>query len=117
MADTTQTISKYDLTYGSVIDIGLATKPTTIETVQAVTGISESFIIQRVRTEHGDYLFIKSVGVEGLIRLALPPKVTAAIDRHGVALTKRNRKRAGKRNAAERMANGWVPDFTKKKAS
>jgi len=113
--DATQTISKYDRAYGGVIDIGLATKATTIELVQPVTGKAESFIIQRVRTEHGDYLFIKSLDENGLTRLALPPKVTAAIDRHGAALTKRNRSRAGRRSAAERMANGWVPTFKKKR--
>ena len=112
----TQTISKYDRTYGGVIDIGLATKATTIELVQPITGIAESIIIQRVRTDHGDYLFIKSLDENGLIRLALPPKVTAAIDRAGVSLTKRNRSRTGKRVAEERMANGWVPTFKKRKA-
>jgi hypothetical protein len=114
------TISKYDKCYGGVIDIGLATKPTTIEVVQSVTGRAESFIIQRVRTEHGDYLFIKSLDEDGLVRLALPPKVTAAIDRHGAALTKRNRSRTGKRVMAERMADGnWkppVPPQRRKKA-
>lgn len=113
--EVTQTISKYDRTYGGVIDIGLATKATTIELVQPVTGKAESFIVQRVRTEHGDYLFIKSLDESGLTRLALPPKVTAAIDRHGVALTKRNRSRTSKRVMQERMDAGWVPTFTKKK--
>lgn len=33
-----ETISKYDRTYGGVLDIGLSTKPSTIKIVQSLTG-------------------------------------------------------------------------------
>lgn len=112
----TQTISKYDRTFGGLLDICLATKPSTIKNVQTLTGKSETFVVQTLRHEElGDFIFIECMDENGLTRLALPPKVAAAIASHKDSLSKRNRSRASKRVMEERMANGWKPTFAKKK--
>jgi hypothetical protein len=112
----TQTISKYDRTYGSLHDISLSTKPSTVKNVQTLTGKSETFVVQTFRHEElGDYIFIECMDENGLTRLALPPKVAAAISSQKDSLSKRSRSLASKRVMKERMANGWVPTFRKRK--
>lgn len=109
------TISKYDRTYGSFHDISLSTKPSTIKNVQTLTGRSETFVIQTFRHEElGDYIFIECMDENGLTRLALPPKVAAAIASQRDSLTKRRRSISSRRVMRERMDAGWVPTFAKK---
>jgi hypothetical protein len=116
MSDTTQTIDKFDRTYGALHDVSLTTKPTTIENVEPVTGRVETFVIQTMRhAERGDYVFVKRMDENGVVRVALPPKVTAAIISQGRSLTKRNRSIRGRRVMRERMDAGWVPSFTRVK--
>lgn len=112
--DTTQIISKYDRVYGGLINVSLATKPSTIKTVQAVTGKSESFIVQTLRhPELGDTIFIEHLDENGVVRIALPPKVANLISSQRDALSKTNRSRTAKRVMKERMDNGWKPSFRK----
>lgn len=109
-------IHKYDRQYGSLIDVSIKTKPTTIKVVQPVTGRTETFIVQTLRHEDGDYIFLERADEEGLVRLALPPKVANAIASHRDALTKRSRSRAAKTVMANRIAAGEVIGFKKKGA-
>jgi hypothetical protein len=113
----TQALTKYDRTYGGLHDISLSTKPTTIKNVQTLTGKSETFVVQTFRHEElGDYIFIEVMDENGLTRLALPPKVATAIASQRDSLTKRRRSISSKRVMRERMAEGWTPNFKKRKA-
>ena len=111
-----ETINKYDRLYGGVMDVGLSTKPSTIRTVEPVTGKAESFIVQTCRTEDGDYVFIEHVCEDGVVRMALPPKVSNLIGYQSSSLSKRKRSIASKRVMQERIANGEVIGFQKRKA-
>jgi hypothetical protein len=114
--EVTQTISKYDRTYGGLHDISLSTKPSTVKNVQTLTGKSETFVVQTFRHEEfGDYIFIEVMDENGLTRVALPPKVSAVIHSQKDSLSKRSRSLASKRVMRERMANGWTPTFAKKR--
>jgi hypothetical protein len=112
-----QTISKYDRIYGGLHHVSLSTKPSTIKNVQTLTGQSETFVVQTFRHEDlGDYIFIEHLSEDGVVRLALPPKVSAAIASQKDSLTKRRRSISSKRVMRERMDGGWVPSFKKKSA-
>jgi hypothetical protein len=111
-----RTISKYDRVYGDLHDVSLSTKPSTIKAVQSLTGKSETFVVQTFRHEElGDYIFIECMDESGLTRLALPPKVAAAIANQRDSLTKRRRSISSKATMATRIASGWVPNFKKRK--
>jgi hypothetical protein len=109
-------ISKYDRMYGSLIDVCISTKPSTVKVVQALTGRAETFIIQTVRhEENGDYIFVECADESGLTRLVLPPKVASAIASQSGSLTKRRRSNASRASMRNRMAGGYKPTFTKRK--
>lgn len=109
-------IHKYDRMYGSIIDVSISTKPSTIKVVQPVTGRAETFIIQTARHEEkGDYIFVECADEAGLVRLVLPPKVAAAIASQREALTKRRRSQASRAAIRARMASGEVLGFAKRK--
>jgi hypothetical protein len=107
-------VHKYDRMYGSLIDVSLKTKPTTVKTIQPVTGRTETFIVQTLRHEDGDYIFLERADEEGLVRIVIPPKVANAIAAHREALTKRRRSIASRTTMANRMAAGEVINFKKK---
>jgi hypothetical protein len=110
------TISKFDKQYSGLQGgNNLETKPTTIENA-AMTGETETFIIQTIRDEKGDNIVIKFVDKDGVKRLILPPKVSQAIQRQKDALTARSRSIASKAVAKARMDRGELPGFMKKKA-
>jgi hypothetical protein len=112
-----QTINKYDRLYGSVVDVGLSTKASTIRTVEPITGKTESFIVQTCRhQENGDYVFIEHVSEDGVVRLALPPKVANLIASQRDALSKRRRSISSKAVMRARMESGEVIGFQKRKA-
>lgn len=109
-------INKYDRLYGGVIDVSLTTKASTIRTVEPVTGKAESFIVQTARHEdNGDYIFIEHVSEDGVVRLALPPKVANLIASQRDSLSKRRRSIASKLVMKARMDAGEVIGFKRKK--
>jgi hypothetical protein len=121
MTNETQIVTKYDRIYGGLQDVSLSTKASTVKTVQAVTGKSESFIVQTLRHEElGDFIFIEHLDENGVVRLALPPKVANLIASQRDALTARRRSISSRRVMRERMASGnWkppVPPQRRKKA-
>ena len=108
--------TKFDRIYGGLLDVSLKTSPTTIKAVQPITGESETWIIQTLRHEDGDTVFIEHIDGAGVVREALPPKVIAAIVRHRDSLTTRSRSIRGKASIAARQAAGEVIGFRKKQA-
>lgn len=110
-----QTINKYDRLYGGVMDVSLSTKPSTIRTVEPVTGKAESFIVQTCRHEDGDYVFIEHVSEDGVVRIALPPKVSKLISYQSDSLTKRRRSISAKAVMKTRMESGEVIGFQKRR--
>ena len=109
-------IHKYDRMYGNLLDVSLATKPSTVKVVQPLTGRAETFIIQTLRhADNGDFVFIECADENGLIRLALPPKVANAIASQRDSLTKRRRSIASRTAMKNRIASGEVISFKKRK--
>ncbi len=109
-------IQKYDRIYGNLIDVSMSTKPSTVKVVQPLTGRAETFIIQTFRHEdNGDYIFVECADENGLVRLALPPKVANAIASQRDSLSKRRRSIASRQAMKMRIARGDVIDFRKRK--
>jgi hypothetical protein len=109
-------IHKYDRMYGSIIDVSISTKPSTVKVVQPITGRAETFIVQTARHEdYGDYIFVECADESGLVRLVLPPKVANAIASQRESLTKRRRSIASRASMRNRMASGEVLGFQKAK--
>jgi len=110
-------VHKYDRMYGNLLDVSLATKPSTVKVVQPLTGRAETFIVQTLRhADNGDYIFIECADENGLMRLALPPKVANALASQRDSLTKRRRSIASRTAMKNRMAAGEVINFKKRKA-
>lgn len=113
--DQDYTISKFDRQVAGLQGgNNLSVKPTTIEHV-ALTGESETFIVQTIRDEKGDNIIIKFLDREGPKRLILPPKVALTIGRQKDALTARSRSIASKAQAKARKDRGELPGFMKGK--
>jgi hypothetical protein len=112
------TISKYDRIRGGMAGIALFTKPSTIRNVEAITGRSETYLIETARHEElGDFIFLECVdGENGVIRLCLPPRAANAIASQRDSLTARRRSIAGKAQAQARKDRGELPGFMLKKA-
>jgi hypothetical protein len=116
-----ETITKYDRIYGSLHNVALHTKPTTIKVVEPVTGKTETFVIQTFRHvgadgTAGDYVFIERMDEAGVVRMVLPPKATSAVGSQKDSLTKRRRSISSKAVMKARIASGEVLGFQKKKA-
>lgn len=110
-------ISKYDRLRGSLQDVALFTRPSTIKNVQNITGRAETFVVETCRYEElgGDFIFIECVDDTGVTRLALPPRVAAILASQRDSLTSRRRSIAGKRRAKEAMDRGELPGFMRGK--
>jgi len=78
-------------------------------------GNSTDFIVQTVKWDGGETVFLTIVDEEGPAkRIMLPPKVLATIQRQRDSVQLQVRKRNGKRIAEERKAQGIEPAFLKK---
>lgn len=107
-----QQVSKYDRVRGGLDGVALFTKPTTIRSVQSITGKAETYVVETGRhPELGDTIFVECVDENGVARLALPPKVADAISRQRDALTARTRSRAAQDVARARKERGELPGF------
>ncbi len=94
----------------------ITTKATTVRTLSSVLELSQTFIVQTYRQrEIGDTIFIEYIGVEGSLRLALPPVVSEVIARQRDAITGKSRSKAAKVNAMDRKARGIEPGFKKRR--
>ena len=117
--ETIQTISKYDRLRGSLKDIAIFTRPSTVKNVQNLTGKAETFVVETCRYEElgGDFIFVECVDESGVTRLALPPKVANAIAAQRKSLTAKRRSLAAEKLAQERKARGELPGFMRNKQS
>jgi hypothetical protein len=85
-----------------------------VRSLSSVLELSQTFIVQTYRQrDEGDTIFIEYIGVEGSLRLALPPVVLDVIARQRDAITGKSRSKAAKANALDRMARGIEPGFNK----
>lgn len=110
------TIQKYDRIRGGMQGVALFTKPSTIRSIQTITGKAETFVVETARHEElGDYVFVECVDEAGVIRLCLPPRVANAIASQRDSLTSRRRSIASKAVAKMRMERGEMPGFMKRK--
>jgi hypothetical protein len=107
----TNSVSKYDRLRGGLEGVARFTKPSTIVNVEMLTGREETFVVERCRTEHGDYAFVRLMDENGVTRIALPPKVLEALSRQYDALTTNGRRQRGKAQAKARMEKGIMPGF------
>lgn len=74
-------------------------------------GHFDDWIVETVRTEGEDHVFIRWINAEGGQRLVLPPAITLALARQRDSLTKRSRQRSSRRTAANMQAMGIHPAF------
>lgn len=107
----------YDRQLASLHDLPdvVRTKPTTARVVPPLgVGGTETFVVQTYRqAERGDTLFLEVVRADGVVRLVIPPKITAVIARQRDALTSKTRSRAAKASADDRKVRGIKPAFLK----
>ena len=90
------------------------TKATTVRSLSSVLELSQTFIVQTYRQrDEGDTIYIEYIGVEGSLRLALPPAVSDVIARQRDAITGKSRSKAAKANAMDRKARGIAQGFKK----
>lgn len=117
MSNGDSTICKYDRLRGSLQEVAMFTRPSTIKNVQNLTGKAETFVVETCRYEElgGDFVFVECVDEAGVTRLALPPKVANAIASQRDALTSRRRSHAARKTARERMERGELPGFLRTK--
>jgi hypothetical protein len=109
-------VNKYDRQRGSLEGVARFTKPSTVKTVEQITGRAETFIVESARhDELGTFVFIEALDAAGVVRLALPPKVVAANSRQQDALTAKSRSIAAKTLAQARKDRGEVPGFMRAK--
>ena len=93
----------FDITLSALIGLpnGAHTAQHTVQTIDPY-GNSTTHIVQTVKTEQGEYVFIMQVNGTGTHRFILPPKVLALMDRQRTTTVTQVRRRHGKRLAAER---------------
>lgn len=71
-------------------------KPTTVVSVEAILGDSETYVVQTYQTEDGFFGFIQRINRAGGQRFVLPPKAMSALFRQRDALIKAGRKARAK---------------------
>jgi len=106
---------EYSQTLRRVLDnpSSIHTRPTTIQAVTFL-GQSETWIVQTVRADNRDTVFVQHVAAEGSERLVLPPSVTGAIARQRDALAGVLRRKAARQAAETRKQRGIEPAFLKR---
>jgi len=105
---------KYSRLYGSIHDVSLHTKPSTIKISESMTGRSETFIVETCRhADDGDYIFIEHIADGEVERIAIPPKVVRVIASQGASLTRRRRSASSKSAMRARMESGEWTGFKK----
>jgi hypothetical protein len=74
---TTHTISKYDRKRSDLKDVGLWTRPSTIQHIEKITGKAETFVVTTARHEDqgGDFILLECVDeASAVTRVILPPQ-------------------------------------------
>lgn len=76
-----------------------------------------TWIMDLIRVDGRVTAFVQRTASDGLVRLVIPPEVTAAISRHQAGLVKKQRRKTARRVAADKRARGEVlgnPEALKK---
>ena len=99
MTDEIRTIDPFDRLLG-LID-GLPdhskTRPATVTTVTPLIGLAQTYVVQTYKDREGGYtVFLQMVDSHGRARIAIPPKVAAAIYRQRESLVKSGRRQRGR---------------------
>lgn len=90
----------------------IKTSERTIRTKTKVLERTETFILQTIRQkDEGDTILIEFIGAEGSLRIALPPRVAAAIASQRDQLATKSRSKVASAAAADRKARGIAPGF------
>lgn len=115
--DENNQVAKYDRIRGALEGVALFCKQSTIRSIAQLTGRAETFVVETGRhADQGDYIFVECIAEDQTVtRLCLPPKVANAIASQRDALGSRRRSIVAKNNMKQRMAEGFVPNFKKKK--
>lgn len=112
-------LSNFDRRLGEFLGLNDCVKSaeTVIREVPSLgIGGTETFIVQTVRQKDvGDWVFIERIGNEETVRMVLPPTVTATIARQRDATIAKNRRLTGRAAMQQRMADGFVPTFKKRR--
>lgn len=89
------TIDTFDRIIGTIDGLPGVDKsrPTTVTTVAPIIGTAQTYVVQTYKGDEGFTAFIQMVESGNSVRIALPPKVTAALYRQRDALVKTGRKR------------------------
>jgi hypothetical protein len=89
---------------------------TTLHLSEPLTGRkATTYIVRRFRrSQEGDTVFLTVVAGETAKKIILPPRVMAAFARQDAALSTKLRVKNGRRQAADRKAQGIQPAFLKK---
>lgn len=90
---------------------GAHTQPSVVQDVDFY-GNTTSYMVQTVKHEEGQTVFVTQVNAAGSQRYILPPKVLQLLDRQRDSTVTQVRRRHGKRIAEERAAAGNAPVFT-----
>lgn len=100
--------SPFDQTLAQLIGLpnGAHTDPSVVQT-RDFYGNSTDYIVQTVKWDEGETVFLHQVNAEGSHRYMLPPKVVQTILRQRDSVITQVRRRHGKRIAAERKAAGY----------
>jgi len=95
----------YSKTLSRLLDnpAGVKTKGSTIDLV-TLLGHSETWVVQTIRIDQHETVFVQRINVEGGMRLVLPPAVTAAIARQRDAIGSVIRRRGARQAVATKRA-------------
>ena len=107
----TDTVDYFDRVRGGLDEAGntIKTRVATVRSVQFLVGNVLTYLVETIRHEDGDTIFVEVASKDGHTRVVLPPKVANTIARQRDALTKRTRQRIGREQASLRKAQGIEP--------
>lgn len=77
-------------------------------------GKETQFIVQTVKSDQGETVFLTVVNANGADRIVIPARVIQTIDRQRATVQTKVRRRHGRRLAEERKLRGEKPAFLKK---
>lgn len=90
---------------------GAHTQPAVVQAMDFYGNVT-SFMVQTVKWDEGNTVFVTQVNAEGSARFMLPPKVMTTLLRQQDAVSTMVRRRHGKRLAESLRAAGHRPTFT-----
>lgn len=113
MSDQPLPTNAFDRTLSRLIGLpdGAHTQATVVQSVDFYGNVT-SFMVQTVKWDEGNTVFITQVSAEKSDRFILPPKVLAVMARQADAVSTMVRRRHGKRLADARKASGQQTVFT-----